>query len=81
MSYHDFKVRVRQGDPTDSLLFANLDSGTTYVYVGEVALSGAWMVMRYTNASKVMEYAWGADNYATNWTGRAALTYSAPPQG
>jgi hypothetical protein len=53
------------------------DKTATYVYVGyEHATDGSWYIYRRTRSSGVREYATGASSYATNWTGRAGLTYS-----
>ena len=49
--------------------FMTIDSET------ELTSDGSWYIYRRTRATNVREYATGASNYATNWTGRAGLTY------
>jgi hypothetical protein len=56
--------------------FQNEELTSTYAYVGyEHATDGSWYIYRRTRSSGVREYATGASSYATNWTGRAGLTY------
>ena len=48
----------------------------TYAYVGyENSNDGSWYIYRRTRATNLRQYATGATDYATNWTGRAGLTY------
>ena len=48
----------------------------TYAYVGyENTADNSWYIYRRTRATNLREYATGATDYATNWTGRAGLTY------
>lgn len=49
----------------------------TYVYVGyERASDGYWFIYRRTIATNSRQEATGTSSYATNWTGRAGLTYA-----
>lgn len=48
----------------------------TYAYVGyENTADNSWYIYRRTRATNLRQYATGATDYATNWTGRAGLTY------
>ncbi len=44
-------------------------------YYGYVDHRGSWIIMKQTTASGEHRYASGKSNFATNWTGRAGLTY------
>ena len=49
----------------------------TYAYVGyENSNDGSWYIYRRTRATNLRQYATGLTDYATNWTGRAGLTYA-----
>jgi len=52
------------------------DYGATYGYVGYSNPDGSWYIYRRTLDTGVREYATGTSSYATNWTGRAGLTYT-----
>lgn len=53
----------------------------TYAYVGyENTADNSWYIYRRTRATNLRQYATGATDYATNWTGRAGLTYVQPKQ-
>ena len=54
----------------------NQELTATYAYVGyENSNDGSWYIYRRTRATNLRQYATGATDYATNWTGRAGLTY------
>lgn len=55
--------------------FQDFEKTGTYAYVGYEHPGGGWFVYRRTLASNVRETATGASSYATNWSGRAGLTY------
>jgi|688.fasta_scaffold2202011_1 hypothetical protein len=42
-------------------------------YYGSIDLEGNWIIRKVTATS--VTYATGAENYPTNWTNRASLTY------
>jgi len=62
----DSKYKIRDIDDS---------SQTTYTYFGKQTASGAYQIMRLTNATNTFEYAYWTSDYATAWTGRAALSY------
>ena len=62
----DSKYKIRDIDDS---------SQTTYTYFGKQTASGAYQIMRLTNATNTFEYAYGTSDYSTAWTGRAALSY------
>jgi len=62
----DSKYKIRDIDDS---------SQTTYTYFGKQTASGAYQIMRLTNATNAFEYAYWTSDYATAWTGRVALTY------
>lgn len=54
----------------------NQELTDTYAYVGyEDSVNGSWYIYRRTRATNLRQYATGLSSYATNWTGRAGLTY------
>jgi hypothetical protein len=53
-------------------------AGTDPLYIGSVSADGQWMIERFSLGSQEMRYCLGGSDYATNWTGRALLTYSLP---
>jgi hypothetical protein len=65
-----------QGLPT---LYEVADYAGTYpLYVGEVAVDGSWRITSFSSSTKTLRYCIGLQDYGTNWTGRAALTYALP---
>ncbi len=56
--------------------FSNWASGATS-YIGYETKDGAWLIQKIVLATGVVTFARGEHDYATNWTGRAALTYAA----
>ncbi len=44
-------------------------------YYGYVDHRGAWIIMRQTVATGAHRYAAGKDDFSTNWTGKAGLSY------
>ena len=50
---------------------SDVDSGA---YYGKVDAHGNWYIMK--EDSDTFRYAFGTSDYATNWAGRAALTYT-----
>ncbi len=60
--------------------FVDKDDGATYVYFGFKQWDGEnWKIMRKTVATGKFQYAYGTSGYNTNWTNRASLSYSNPP--
>lgn len=67
-------VDTHSGNTNERL--QNEDRDATYAYVGyENSNDGSWYIYRRTRATNLRQYATGATDYATNWTGRAGLTY------
>jgi hypothetical protein len=66
-------------DPLIRYTTADLDEQDTHVrYYGAIDGSGRWYIRKTDDSTgvKQVRYAFGPNNYATNWAGRAALTYS-----
>lgn len=68
-------IRYKHGDRTTEYLIHNLDEANDTKYYGFVDYRGAWLVMKLVTSTGVITYAVGKQAYATNWTGRAALTF------
>jgi hypothetical protein len=73
---------VTVSNPTQFYRVADTDDPDTgnvsgINYYGFVDVDGAWYIMRedLTGATATYRYTKGSTNYATNWTGRAGLTY------
>jgi len=58
---------------------ANEEGG--YNYYGFIRHNGEWVIMRETTTQTQYRFALGADNYSTNWTNRASLSYGLPTIG
>jgi hypothetical protein len=55
----------------------NIEEDATYKYFGFEERGGTdWRIMRKTLATSTFLYATGTTDYATNWTGKAGLTYA-----
>ncbi len=55
----------------------NIEEDVTYKYFGFEERGGTnWRIMRKTLATSVFLYATGTTDYATNWTGKAGLSYT-----
>jgi hypothetical protein len=55
----------------------NIEEDATYKYFGFEERGGTnWRIMRKTLATSAFLYATGTSDYATNWTGKAGLTYA-----
>ena len=68
-------IRYTHGDRTTEYIAHNLDDGSDTKYFGFVDFRGAWVVMRQVTSTGVIRYAVGKQDFATNWTNRASLTY------
>lgn len=65
--------------PTDGYEIAQLDdTGVTFAYYGFLNKNSNWYIMRedLVAAPGTYLYAAGLTSFATNWTGRAALSYT-----
>ena len=60
--------------PTDGYTITEIDDSDSTSYYGFVHKTGAWYITK-EDASGSYRYAKGASNFATNWTGRALLSY------
>lgn len=60
--------------PTDGYEITQIDDSTTPAYYGFVHKTGAWYITK-EDSSGNYRYAKGASDFATNWTGRALLSY------
>lgn len=75
-TYPNMTFNSTGGSSTTNDQFQNEERTDTYVYVGyENSVDNSWYIYRRTRATNLREYATGANNYATNWAGRAGLTY------
>lgn len=52
---------------------SDLDTSSTTKYFGFIDSVGHWYIMQLTGAAA--RYCFGKDNYTTNWSNRAVLTY------
>lgn len=50
------------------------DIDETNGYYGSMDTEGNWIIRKVTSTS--VRYATGSENYETNWTNRASLSYS-----
>lgn len=55
--------------------FSNWASGAT-TYIGYETKDGQWLIQKIVLSTGVVTFCRGEHDYATNWTGRAALTYA-----
>jgi hypothetical protein len=64
-------------DPTTPYKIADVDDAGTTKYYGFTRADGKWMIMKEVTSSspKTYRYIAGAENYSTNFTNRASLTY------
>lgn len=61
---------------TTGYAWEDYEKTSTYIYVSYLSTGGAWYIYRRTVATNIRLYASGANNYAANWAGRAALSYA-----
>jgi hypothetical protein len=59
----------------DEYKLSDMDSTGDPSYYGYVDADGAWFIMELNTGLGTARYIKGANNYTTNWTGRAGLTY------
>lgn len=67
------KIDPAEKKPTDGYNITDVDDSSP-AYYGFLNKSGAWFIQK-EGTSGDYRYAKGASSYATNWTGRAGLTY------
>jgi hypothetical protein len=58
----------------DDYMISDMDTAANYY--GFVRNNGSWLIMKLGAAA--VTYCKGNSDYATAWTGRAALTYTSP---
>ena len=51
------------------------DPDTSPIYVGWMTVEGKWLIEEIDTTARTHLYAMGQDDYSTNWTNRASLTY------
>lgn len=68
---------VDVSNPISGYHVANKDDDGTPNYYGFVNVKGEWYILKETvlAGNDTYRYVKGANNFATNWTNRAALTY------
>lgn len=67
------KIDPAEKQPTDGYKITQVDDSTP-AYYGFMNKSGAWFIQR-EEATGAYRYAKGTSDFATNWTGRAGLSY------
>jgi hypothetical protein len=78
MGIRDAVNKAQSDYPLGGFLLCNLDVASDPMYFGFRSVNGAWCIKRYNAAAGTFLYAFGTENYATNWTGRAGLAYNTP---
>ncbi len=68
------KIDPKEKNPTDGYSISEIDDNAVPSYYGFVDKDGKWYISKEVTAGSY-RYAKGAASFATNWTGRAALTY------
>ncbi len=69
-------VRIADTVPVaDKYRLSDYDVSGNPLYVGMVDENGSWYITRIDTAMRQARYAKGTSDYATNWSGRAALSY------
>jgi hypothetical protein len=53
------------------------DTVNDLVYVGHIDPGGRWVIERYDLTNGVVTLSKGEEDFTTNWTNRAALSYAA----
>jgi hypothetical protein len=66
-------VRVSTEEILAKYVISDLDDASSTKYYGFVSSTGEWYIMKLTTTES--RYVSGSSDYATNWTGRAGLTY------
>lgn len=77
-STNSLERMMASSSPTATFLLADEDETATYSYTGFQDKDGRWYIVRESLASGAYRYASGNNNYTTNWTNRASLTYNYP---
>ncbi len=68
------KIDPAEKNPTDGYEITQLDDSGSPAYYGFVNNSGSWYIMT-EDASGAYRYTKGGNNFSTNWTARASLSY------
>jgi hypothetical protein len=73
-----FKIPTVPTDPLIDYLPGDIDDAGTMQYFGYTDRRGAWYIRQFDTAAspKTIRFCFGQENYATNWSSRASLTYS-----
>ncbi len=53
----------------------DVDDSSDPKYYGYLNKEGGWIIMKETTSAGTFRYISGESDYATNWTGRAGLSY------
>jgi hypothetical protein len=53
-----------------------MDEANDTKYYGYVSHIGSWIIQRIVTSTGVIRYKCGKQDFSTNWTGRAGLTYT-----
>jgi len=60
---------------TGQYRLSDLDGTGDPAYYGYLDTDGGWYIMKLNSEAGTARYIKGASDYATNWTGRAGLSY------
>ena len=55
---------------------SDLDESSDPKYYGHLSNEGSWLIIEFNESAGTLRYIEGDSDYTTNWTNRAALTYS-----
>ncbi|MFC1808848.1 hypothetical protein ACFL3D_01840 [Candidatus Omnitrophota bacterium] len=79
MKLHDFHYKYHdEGDAVIDFEISDADeAAASPQYAGYLAPTGAWIITKITIDAGItnIRFATGKEDYSTNWTGRAALSY------
>jgi len=78
MGFRDAINAAETSYPLEGFLLTNVDIASDPMYFGCRAVSGAWVIKRYSASAGTFYYASGTTDYATAWVGRAGLSFGPP---
>ena len=71
----DDPLLALQEDHQNEFKLADWDASGDPIYVGKTDKAGNWIITEFNVANGTARYIAGSSDYATNWTGRAGLSY------
>ena len=78
MSLRDVLDKAQSSYPLDGFLLCDFDIMASPYYFGYRSTGTAWVIKKLDTGTGELRYANGLTDYSTNWTNRAALTYTLP---